>query len=73
MEFLLGISLFVNVVIFIGFGVFINAERKIFNKEKSDLLNRVMAKDYKEYAVFEAHKEEQRDVLAPPQDVFPVN
>lgn len=53
MEFLLGVSLFTNVIVLTFVYLFIREERK----EKKDLLNRVMAKDYHQYACFEEHKE----------------
>lgn len=69
MEILIGISLFLNIFLLVSVGLLINS----LQTEKKDLLNRLMAKDYKEYAVFEARKEEPEHKLEPPQDVFPVN
>jgi predicted transcriptional regulator YdeE len=48
-------------------------------KEKQDLLNRVMAKDYKEYAVFEHNKDVLKvesvaqKIMQPEQDVYRVD
>lgn len=53
MEFLLGISLFLNIFILFAVGCLINS----LQEEKKDILNRLMAKDYHEYAVFEERKE----------------
>ncbi len=71
MEILIAISLFLNIFLLVAAGLLINS----LQTEKKDLLNRLMAKDYKEYAVFEARKEtpEQDYTIIPPQDVFPVN
>jgi hypothetical protein len=71
MEILIAISLFLNIFLLVSVGLLINS----LQTEKKDLLNRLMAKDYKEYAVFEARKEtpEQDYTIIPPQDVFPVN
>jgi hypothetical protein len=49
MEILLGIALFIVIAEGFAFGLLLNAERK----EKSDLLNRLMAKDYREYSQVE--------------------
>lgn len=71
MEILIAISLFLNIFLLVAVGLLINS----LQNEKKDLLNRLMAKDYKEYAVFEARKEEpqQEYTLEYPKDVFPVN
>ncbi len=71
MEILIAISLFLNIFLLIAVGLLVN----LLQTEKKDLLNRLMAKDYKEYAVFEARKEElkQEPVITEPQDVFPVD
>lgn len=71
MEILIAISLFLNIFLLIAVGLLVNS----LQTEKKDLLNRLMAKDYKEYAVFEARKEEfkQEPVITEPQDVFPVD
>ena len=71
MEILIAISLFLNIFLLVSVGLLINS----LQNEKKDLLNRLMAKDYKEYAVFEARKEgpKQEYTLEYPKDVFPVN
>ena len=71
MEMLIAISLFLNIFLLVSVGLLINS----LQNEKKDLLNRLMAKDYKEYAVFEARKEgpQQEYTLEYPKDVFPVN
>jgi hypothetical protein len=75
MEFLLGISLFINLALMFACGCLINSEKD----EKRDLLNRLMAKDYKEYAVFEARKgvadyeKDSKKILSKEQDIFPVD
>jgi hypothetical protein len=71
MEFLLGVSLVLNLVI-VGFCIFLVKEEK---KEKGDLLNRLMAKDYKEYATFKHINKPTPEpkVSIFDTDVYPVN
>lgn len=75
MEFLLGLSLIANIFVVIFCITLIKDERK----DRQDLLNRLMANDYKEYAVFEARKgvadyeREAKKILSKEQDVFPVD
>jgi hypothetical protein len=73
----------ITVCILIGFIVLcfvisLYITERNYYKERGDLLNRLMARDYKEYAVFDAHKEEVKKVKEPKnifnaQDAFPVD
>lgn len=51
-----------QIILVIGFMVWLFCNEKRHEKIERDLLNRIMAKDYKEYAVFEERK------LGKPQD-----
>jgi Na+-translocating ferredoxin:NAD+ oxidoreductase RnfG subunit len=73
-----------TIIIFCVFALitFVITTNKIVNaiqKEKNDLLNRVMSKDYKEYAVFEHNKEVLKaetiaqKIMQPDQDVYRVD
>ena len=64
------------------FVTFLITTNKIVNgirDEKKDLLNRLMAKDYKEYAVFEHNKDVLKvesvaqKIMKPDQDVYRVD
>jgi hypothetical protein len=71
MEFLLGISLFLNIFILFAVGCLVNS----LQEEKKDILNRLMAKDYHEYAVFEANKEvrtEHKPLIEDEQESYQV-
>jgi hypothetical protein len=68
MEFLLGISLFLNIFILFAVGCLVNS----LQEEKKDILNRLMAKDYHEYAVFEASKEEPKPLIEEEQESYQV-
>jgi hypothetical protein len=79
MEILIGISYFIILGIFV---VFIYSTNKIvrdLRSVNSDLLNRLMSKDYKEYAVFEHNKEVLKaetvaqKLMKPDLDVFRVD
>jgi hypothetical protein len=75
MEFLLGITVITSLLVVVGcFGII-----RSLQNEKKDLLNRLLSKNYAEYATFETKKEENRqkpvekkDLFADP-DVYPVN
>jgi hypothetical protein len=74
MEILIAISLFLNIFLLVSVGLLVNS----LQTEKKDLLNRLMAKDYNEYALFEERKviaentKDKNEILID-QDVFPVN
>ena len=75
MEILLGISIIVNVLIIVDRYFTVKVEKD----EKKDILNRLMCKDYKEYASIEHVKvvDNKKPVTETlnriEQDVFPVN
>jgi len=74
MEILIGISTLLNFFLLFACGLMINS----LQNEKKDLLDRLMAKDYKEYATFEHLKsakqaEEEPKTLFEAQDEFPVS
>lgn len=78
MEILYYIFLIVVIGIFVGHYLFTQKLVDTIQNEKNDLLNRLMAKDYKEYAVFEHNKsvveiEKNSKNIMEQQDVFPVN
>jgi hypothetical protein len=74
MEFLIGISLFLNIFLLVAVGLLVNS----LQTEKKDLLDRLMAKDYKEYATFkhinETHPEPKVSIFDNDvyNDVYPV-
>jgi hypothetical protein len=78
MEILYYVFLVILIGIFIGHYIFTQRLVDKLQSEKSNLLNRLMAKDYKEYAVFEHNKsvleiEKQSKNIMESQDTFPVN
>jgi hypothetical protein len=79
MEILIGISYIVILCIFVAFIYSTNKIVRDLRSVNSDLLNRIMARDYKEYAVFEHNKEVLKvesvaqKIMQPDQDVFRVD
>lgn len=71
--------LFFCVLALVSFVITTNKIVNAVQKEKQDLLNRVMAKDYKEYAVFEHNKDVLKvesvaqKIMQPEQDVYRVD
>jgi hypothetical protein len=79
MEILIGISYLTIIAIFVAFIYSTNKIVRDLRSVNSDLLNRIMARDYKEYAVFEHNKEVLKvesvaqKIMQPDQDVFRVD
>jgi hypothetical protein len=79
MEILIGISYLTIIVIFVAFIYSTNKIVRDLRSVNSDLLNRIMARDYKEYAVFEHNKEVLKvesvaqKIMQPEQEVFKVD
>lgn len=70
-----------QIILIIGLMVWLFCNEKRHEERENDLLNRIMAKDYKEYAVFEERKLKKPQDAASGQvrdlfnskDVFPVD
>lgn len=65
MEFLLGVSLFLNIFILFAVGCLVNS----LQEEKKDLMNRIMAKDYNEYSTVELRKEKKKEIKITDEDL----